>query len=150
MVTKDLISKIFERATKTAFDLGMTSDAAKRFAINKLHEETDNYLIGANSPSATDEQRSLWGYVLEAIGYNLYKIGMTRNTPDERVSQFSPNLPFETKLIGRIPCTDGYTYEHTWHHVFRDKRKNGEWFELDESDLKQMLTNSSVSEDCLK
>jgi hypothetical protein len=43
--------------------------------------------------------------------------------------------PFETELIHALQVADVYSAEKRLHSKFADKRVNGEWFELDETDI---------------
>lgn len=71
-------------------------------------------------------------YVLKsAYGY---KVGRTRNIPS-RMRAFGVKLPF----IYTIPlCAwfdDCHEAERHYHRMFESKRINGEWFDLDDTDL---------------
>lgn len=71
-------------------------------------------------------------YVLEsAYGY---KIGRTRSMPD-RMRVFGVQLPFMYKIPFCVWFDDCHAAERRFHNVFASKRINGEWFDLDESDL---------------
>ncbi|VVP48250.1 hypothetical protein PS838_05212 [Pseudomonas fluorescens] len=63
-----------------------------------------------------------------------YKVGRTRNIPN-RMRAFGVKLPF----IYTIPlCAwfeDCHAAESRYHRRFADKRINGEWFDLDDSDI---------------
>lgn len=87
-----------------------------------------------------------WIYVVGSHKERLYKIGLTRRGPDERLNEFRPNLPFKTKLICAIRSTDVYTDEAVFHSAFSDKRTNGEWFKLDDEDLDWLRAHAEFSE----
>jgi len=74
------------------------------------------------------------GYVYVLQGGPYYKIGRT-NDVDRRISQISPKMPFETKLIYVLATRDMYTLESELHKRFADRRANGEWFELEPEDV---------------
>jgi hypothetical protein len=76
-----------------------------------------------------------WVYVLGNKEMGLYKIGMTKRTPSQRTKEFSPKLPFKTKILLRCPTLDAYSLESKLHDMFSDKRTNGEWFSLSEGDM---------------
>ena len=74
-------------------------------------------------------------YVLKsAYGY---KVGRTRNVPN-RMRAFGVKLPF----IYTIPlCAwfeDCHAAENRYHELFASKRINGEWFDLDDSDIESI------------
>lgn len=77
------------------------------------------------------------GYVyvlkdIEISGY--YKIGKTTN-PHNRMKAFGVLLPFETELIHVIECDNADRIESQLHNHFSHKRKQGEWFALDNDDV---------------
>ena len=83
---------------------------------------------------------SLGGYVyllfLKCAGY--YKIGLSNN-PDRRVwKEISPVLPEEPELICTIETEDMHSLEAGLHARFANKRANGEWFRLDNSDVEHI------------
>lgn len=83
------------------------------------------------------------GYVYLLRGEGVYKIGRAKRV-DKRVTQFSPKLPFDAKVIHTIPCY-GSTYamhqaETRLHTKFAGKRKRGEWFTLTDGDVEYIKT----------
>lgn len=66
-----------------------------------------------------------------------FKIGRTVD-PDGRFRQFVPLLPFKTELTHLISCDDYCDAESKLHDRFAEKRSNGEWFRLDESDVESV------------
>lgn len=73
-------------------------------------------------------------YLLRVTGHDLYKVGVTTKTPEERTSQFSVKMPFETSIVGSIKSDDAYGLEKSLHGFYTAngyKRANGEWFNLD-------------------
>jgi len=78
------------------------------------------------------EQKAGHVYLLKAGPY--YKIGISAQV-DERIKQLSVLPPFDIELIHAIYDTNMYALEKDLHERFAPKRKNGEWFELDDSDV---------------
>lgn len=66
-----------------------------------------------------------------------YKVGRTRNIPN-RMRAFGVKLPF----IYTIPLVawfeDCHAAESRYHQRFADKRINGEWFDLNDSDIQSI------------
>ncbi|SHH62986.1 GIY-YIG nuclease family protein [Pollutimonas bauzanensis] len=66
-----------------------------------------------------------------------YKVGRIRNVP-ARMRAFGVQLP----IIYSIPlCAwfdDCHQAERRYHHLFANKRINGEWFDLNEADIQQI------------
>ncbi|MCK8818109.1 GIY-YIG nuclease family protein [Natroniella sulfidigena] len=76
-------------------------------------------------------------YFLKEVGGNKCKIGLT-NDLDRRIGQISPKLPFQVELFHSIKTNCNYKLENFFHTMFKEKRLNGEWFELTESDLESV------------
>ncbi len=74
------------------------------------------------------------GFVYLLQGDKYYKIGAAQDV-DKRLEQFTPSLPFETKLVCSIATIDMYNVETGLHRMYADKRANGEWFALTDKDV---------------
>lgn len=75
-------------------------------------------------------------YIVKFNGTGFFKIGMTRNeNVFERIDAFNTYAPLGTELINLIRCKDSRIVEKELHAKFKDKRHNGEFFQLNESDL---------------
>lgn len=84
-------------------------------------------------------KKSPAGYVYVLKGeYDLYKIGKA-NHVNARINQFSPLLPFDTKVVCAIPTEKPIYLESHLHGVFGDRRKRGEWFVLSDNDVNYLL-----------
>lgn len=64
-----------------------------------------------------------------------YKIGKTKDTV-RRGNELKIQLPENLDLIHEIKTYDPSGIEAYWHRRFKAKRMNGEWFDLNSSDLK--------------
>lgn len=64
-----------------------------------------------------------------------YKIGKTSDAV-RRGSELRVQLPERLNLVHSIKTDDPSGVEAYWHRRFESKRMNGEWFNLDPSDLK--------------
>lgn len=64
-----------------------------------------------------------------------YKIGKTNDTV-RRGNELKIQLPESLDLIHEIKTDDPSGIEAYWHRRFELKRKNGEWFDLNSSDIK--------------
>jgi hypothetical protein len=64
-----------------------------------------------------------------------YKIGKTNDTV-RRGNELKIQLPENLDLIHEIKTDDPSGIEAYWHRRFESKRKNGEWFDLNPSDIK--------------
>lgn len=64
-----------------------------------------------------------------------YKIGKTNDTV-RRGKELRIQLPERCVLIHSIKTDDPSGIEAYWHNRFKEKRKNGEWFDLNSADVK--------------
>ena len=80
-------------------------------------------------------------YLLKADRH--YKIGKT-NSFERRYKQIKLQLPFDAEEVHQIRTNNINKLESHWHRRFRNKRKNGEWFELTESDLEEFTSVDQV------
>ncbi len=81
------------------------------------------------------EKRSVeFGIVYLFKERRYYKIGRS-NSLGRREYELGIQLPEKVKLIHQIRTDDPVGIEAYWHNRFKDKRKEGEWFELDAADV---------------
>jgi hypothetical protein len=75
-----------------------------------------------------------FGYVYLMKSGKFYKIGRS-NAPGRRKYELGIKLPEELKTVHIIKTDDPVGIEEYWHKRFNAKRKGGEWFDLDASDV---------------
>lgn len=79
------------------------------------------------------------GFVYVIGGGGLYKIGASQNV-EHRLIDLQVGSPVPLKVVCVIKTTQ-YTHislERALHRRLVDKRRHGEWFDLDESDLARL------------
>lgn len=77
-------------------------------------------------------------YIIQETDFSHFcKIGRSSNLSG-RLYNFGVKLPFNHNLIHIIECEYGSITESVLHRYFADKRKNGEWFSLSDSDIEML------------
>lgn len=118
-----LVSKVLEYCrTHAGFD-DVVSLCADAYSLEKM----------AQREVAEDPAQIGSVYLLRSGRY--YKIGKT-NALGRRERELSIQLPEKARTVHVITTDDPAGIETYWHNRFAAKRKHGEWFELDASDLK--------------
>src|SRR5699024_8892039 len=69
---------------------------------------------------------------------NRYKIGITTNYKD-RLRSLNTIVPFGITIIEIYPSSKYKEIEKEVHERFNNRRRNGEWFEFNENDLKEFI-----------
>jgi len=90
---------------------------------------------GASFEGDTDEVgQHGYVYLVRHGSRSEYKIGRTNN-PLRRDGEIAIELPEKAEPVHRIKTDDPAGIESYWHNRFKDKRKNGEWFQLNSADV---------------
>ncbi|HUR65848.1 MAG TPA: GIY-YIG nuclease family protein, partial [Chitinophagaceae bacterium] len=80
-------------------------------------------------------EQTLNGYVYLFKSGKYYKIGKS-NAPGRREYELALQLPEKLITIHKIITDDPSGIEEYWHKRFASKRKNGEWFDLNNAKIK--------------
>lgn len=92
------------------------------------------------------QSRSLYpipGYIYVFRWGNFYKIGRSKH-PQARVRSINKSLPFQGQLIHLIKTNDMAQAEIKIHKKFSEKRQEGEWFLLSDTDVKHLQELDSL------
>lgn len=71
--------------------------------------------------------------------HGFYKIGFTRDI-NNRLRGLQVGSPYELKVVKLVECQNSFEVEQRikWGYLF-NKRIRGEWYELDESELEDVI-----------
>jgi len=77
-----------------------------------------------------------------------YKIGYTRNklTLKKRVKAVQTGNPEKVHIVEHFPTKHGRKVEITLHSIYSQKRLEGEWFDLEDYDVKNFLESCNKLE----
>lgn len=110
---------------------------AKQHGIRSGHPKTPGALHHAARVDASGHT-----YVVVGKGTGLYKIGRTTGDPKARLQTMQTGSPVPLELVIVL---DHPRWEDVLHHHYAGKRRQGEWFELDARDLRQIRAWVSTS-----
>jgi hypothetical protein len=86
------------------------------------------------SPECLKEFDAEFGFVYLMKSGRFYKVGNSRNV-ERRNYELGIKLPEKLDMIRKIRTDDPVGIEAYWHSRFKDKRKQGEWFDLSKEDV---------------
>jgi hypothetical protein len=95
----------------------------------------ESLLEGMPVATEIEHESTKAGYVYLISMGNWHKIGCTTDILRRR-GEIRLTTPEPEILIHTIETDDPYGVEHYWHRRFADKRTNGEWFDLDSTDVR--------------
>jgi hypothetical protein len=96
-----------------------------RKAYKPLKAELTNY---------SEELDVHYGYVYLMKSGRFYKIGLSDNV-ERRNYDLGLKLPESIEILHKIRTDDPTGIETYWHNRFKDRRKQGEWFDLTKEDI---------------
>lgn len=134
-------------ANKTFKRLGTTIKRANKILdycegksdLQDVAEICRNYISSVSKKdtiqSENAEREIGFVYLLKHGFRREYKIGKTFN-PIRREGEIALQLPEKLEPIHYIETDDPSGIENYWHNRFKDKKKQGEWFDLSAGDVK--------------
>lgn len=77
-------------------------------------------------------------YIVQCVGTVFFKIGKANNI-DRRLRSLQVGCPFQLRIVHYIECDNPHVLERALHNKYKDKRMRGEWFSLNETDIRHIL-----------
>jgi hypothetical protein len=88
----------------------------------------------AESSNDSEAEKLQMGFVYLMRSAKYYKIGKATIT-ERRHRDLAIQMPEKLILVHEIKTDDPFGIEAYWHKRFAEKRRNGEWFELNSADI---------------
>jgi hypothetical protein len=131
--------------SKTFDRLGSTTKRADKIitycegksGYQDVAEICRNYIASYSNKISVQsrESESEMGYVYLMKSGNYYKLGRSTNV-ERRNYEIGIKLPEKFDIMHKIMTDDPVGIEAYWHNRFKDKRKQGEWFDLSSGEVK--------------
>jgi hypothetical protein len=120
--------------SKTGFIRSLKAYCEKNSGFEDIVRMCEQYVPRATEEPQTEKANGSIGFVYLIKSGKAYKLGRS-NSAGRREYELSIQLPDKLKTVHVIRTDDPPGIEAYWHNRFAAKRKNGEWFELDSTDV---------------
>jgi hypothetical protein len=128
--------KVFQRlGTKGELVVKVLAYCKDRIGFDDVARLCTPHIVPAQPETETRKSELDEGYVYLIKSGRYYKIGKT-NAAGRREYELAIQLPQKPKTIHVIKTDDPTGIEAYWHKRFDAKRQDGEWFDLDWTDVK--------------
>ena len=77
----------------------------------------------------------------EINGHKLHKIGYTRRSIETRIKEFKTGNASEFEIVDSFHSKWWTKIESQLHKIFKQKKQSGEWFNLDDFDIRLFREN---------
>jgi hypothetical protein len=77
----------------------------------------------------------------EINGQKLHKIGYTRRTVEQRIKEFKTGNASDIYIVDSFQSEWGTKIEAQLHRIYKSKKIGGEWFDLDDDEIKNFQQN---------
>ena len=91
-----------------------------------------------NVPNRFEKKKSGFVYLMLEDAFGYVKIGISYN-PHSRLSSLQTACPQNITLLGTLKTNDARRVETDLHERYADKHHRGEWFNLSNDDIKELL-----------
>ncbi len=122
--------------------LPLALNRAQNYLYTRLQKQASTLRNEKQENASIQTGASLTTLSTESVGIvyliksgELYKIGMTTGTIENRVKSLQTGSPHRLEIIHTIKTNDPHNLETYLHDLFKNKRVNGEWFNLDKRDI---------------
>ena len=85
-------------------------------------------------------------YIIEDLKNNLFKIGITRNNVKDRLNSMQTSTPNKLIIVYEKKIKNYIIMESHFHFYFKSKNISGEWFKLNNEDIKYIKDKIKKSE----
>lgn len=147
----------------TLSEIGFANGIGKRVVIFSDQSVSDDFSIFAQHFASSDDRiiigddenfsdtferflikndfiKNEYVYLMRAGDTQYYKIGRTKRDPQKRKNELNGTLaPFEIKLVCQIKTDDSAKLEKELHEKYKGNRERGEWFNLEPSQLFEIM-----------
>lgn len=103
--------------------------------VASMCSDVVNSKIKTREETSTSNNSIGYVYLIKHGSRREYKIGRTNN-PIRRIGEFKTEFPEQLTPIHTITTDDPAGIEGYWQKRFKDKRKQGEWFALNQDDVR--------------
>ncbi|MEM7760237.1 MAG: GIY-YIG nuclease family protein, partial [Cyanobacteria bacterium P01_A01_bin.40] len=115
--------------------------------IDKTYDNSvEDLCLSLNHCLSNDEDKSGWVYLSHQEGSNLYKIGHTTRTINQRLNEIQSNSGSKINLIDSFFSFDAFKDEKDLHKKYKHLREHHEWFKIKnyEAIKKRFLISASA------
>ena len=145
----DEVKSIYLLGAATLDELGERFGVSRAAIQKKRDKENWAKLDEFNEARPKKEQPSSSGFIyvvtfLDSANKKHYKIGRAKNI-EQRLSGIQTGNPFKLKLDLCFWVESMSKVENMIHNQYKNKRKNGEWFDLTDSDVLDIAKRYSIN-----
>lgn len=128
------------------------SDSNFKQAVLNIQIPKDLQILQKNKSESIekkfkDKKGKGYIYIIQYGADDIYKIGISKNDPYNRLSCMQTGTPTELILIGTYFVKHYRKEEYILHEYLKPKAVRGEWFKLSKSELNDLISRLEIMED---